>query len=337
MKKDKIITLLNILQADSINPLEEWVRCSCIFAHHKHASGKDNNPSSGISIHAGVSVYHCYSCGTKLPIDDALTELMILNKIEGIDNSNIAKALSFLDDASSELYFHEEDIEEEKKFKNVFDFGDGWLEGFSSVFNFPKALAYLENRDGGKVPDQVIKDFDLKYDQPHSMIGFPFRDKKHNRIAGMRGRSIDPIINSDDTRKSERHFDYKYKGNNNSNIVWYRESMLNSKKPLIVVEGEFDCARVYQAYRNVTAILTANASSTKMDGICQFISGIYWLTDNDDAGVKSRKKARLFFKSRDVPFTDIYCPDGYKDPGATPIDILSDAIFEHLELDEIIN
>ena len=338
MKKDKVIKLLSILKAKNVLPLESWVKCSCLFAKHTHKSGKDNNPSSGISFDTNLNMYNCYSCGTKMPISDALFELFRLNRQADIVDPNVITAMTFLDDMESEDYLHEDTPFEEDAYKKEFyDFGEGWLNGFSSVFNFPKAMDYLKNRKGGAVPDRVIKELDLRYDQPKQLIGFPYREWDHNKVAGMRGRSIDPIINSDDTKKNDRHRDYKYPDKNNTSLVWYRANALDPSKPLVVVEGEFDSARVYQLYRNVTALLTANASPQKMLQLCQFTEGVYWFTDSDDPGQKSRVRAREFFEKNGVNFEDMIPPEGFKDPGEMPIKFLKYVLKEHLTLDETID
>ena len=337
MNKDKVVKLLTILKAGGIYPMDEWVKCSCLFAKHTHASGKDNNPSSGVSFNTSVNMYNCYSCGTAMPISDALFELMRLNRQAGIVNPNIITAMTFLDDLDSEDYMHEDStFEEDDKKKDFHDFGDGWLNSFSSVLSFPKAIAYLQSRKGGPVPDQVIKDFDLRYDQPKQMIGFPYREWKLNRVAGMRGRSIDITINTTDELKGKRHHDYLYDKHNNTSLVWYRANKLDPSKPLVVVEGEFDAARVYQLYRNVTALLTANASNAKMLQLCQFTEGIYWFSDSDAPGIKSRVRAREFFKENGVDFEDLLAPEPFKDPGEMPIKFLKYVLKEHLTLDEII-
>lgn len=334
MNKEQVVKLLEILKADHIHPMLEWVKCSCIFSKHTHKSGRDNNPSSGVSFNTNVNMYNCYSCGTAMPIGDALFELQTLNRQKGIIDTNVVKAMTFIEDIDSEDYVHE-DVDLVKK-KDFYDFSDVWLTSFSSVTSFPQAMEYLNNREGGPVPLQVIKDLDLRYDQPKKMIGFPYRDWSYNKVAGMRGRCIDADVNTNDAKKKWRHYDYSYDGKNNTSLVWYRASKLDNGKPLVVVEGEFDAARVYQLYRNVTALLTANVSNEKMEQLCQFAEGIYWFTDSDEPGGKSRIRAREFFESKGVKFEDLWAPEGYKDPGETPIKFLKYVLKEHLTLDETI-
>jgi hypothetical protein len=271
-----------------------------------------------------------------MPIDDALFELLRLNRQSDIVDPNVVAAISFISDADSESYIHEELPFELDKKKDFYDFSDDWLNGFSSVFSFPKAMDYLRGRKGGPVPDRVIKELDLRYDQPKQLVGFPYREWDNNKVAGMRGRCIDPLINSNDNLKSKRHHDYVYDKKNNTSLVWYRANQLDPDKPLIVVEGEFDAARVYQLYRNVTALLMANASPPKMQQLCQFSKGIYWFTDRDEPGFKSRARAREFFEKNSVNFEDIIPPEGFKDPGEMPVKVLKYLLKEHLTLDEII-
>ena len=342
MKRDRVIKLLQILKAKNITPADDWIRCSCIFAHHKHASGKDNNPSSGVSIHNSKSIYNCYSCGSSMPVDDALMELLILNKVEGIPNQNVVAALAFIGGEFNDDYVYEEEDEEEDH-KLFYDYGEPWLNSFYPVTTSATAMEYLAKRKGGPVPLRVVQELDLRVDMARPYIGFPYRESKNKRVAGMRGRCFDATINSDSTLKNKWHYDYNYNKHNNTSLVWYRASELDPSKPLVVVEGEFDAARVYQQYRNVTAILTALVSAEKMSTLCQF-SSVLWFSDSDKAGDISRKKARDYFESQKVDFFDLKVPEDLsdedgkpvKDAGATPAKYMKYILREHVDLDEFI-
>jgi DNA primase len=118
-------------------------------------------------------------------------------------------------------------------------------------------------------------------------------------------------------------------------LVWYRESKLDATRPVIVVEGQFDCGRIYQQYRNVTALLTASANAKKMEKLLYFPE-ILWMSDNDKAGQDSRAKARDFYTSKGVSFRDIFVPEDYKDPDLIPANLLKYILKEFVTLDELI-
>lgn len=336
MTRDNIVKLLKILKAKNIdNDKSEWVMCSCLFAKYKHKKGTDSNPSGGIKIGNG-SYYHCFGCGTSGDITSILFDLLYLHKTHGIPAPEIAQAFSFLEDEDVFTFEPLEYTEADTENLNTFvEFPSGWAEQHSSVFNSKLASAYLTDR---KVPQQIWTDFNLRYDNVKQMIIFPYKNA-NGKVAGGRGRSVNP--NCD---KKYRHYDYSYtdpvtgKSKNNTSLVWYRESQLSldDPKPLIVVEGQFDAARIYQQYRNVTAILTALVSEKKLEKLLMMCTEVLWMSDNDDAGIASRENAREFFTKKNFPYRDIYLPEDYKDPDMVPPNFLKYLLNDYVELDPLI-
>lgn len=317
MNRPNVKKLLSILKAKNIDDREDWVRCSCIFARHRH-KGTDANPSAGIFVTSGgTSFYHCFGCGTSGPISNILFELLSLNRAAGIESPQIPKALAFLEDEDVFSYDPEEYTEDVKQ---VSPFPEKWLGSFSKLASSPRGLEYVKGR---RVPDQVIEDFDLRFDNALQAVGFPYKDKL-GRIAGMRGRLVDG-----------GHHDYSYNKRNNTQLVWFRESTLDADKPLVVVEGQFDNARVYQQYRNVTALLTAHAAIEKLSRLLVFPE-ILWMSDNDTAGGDSWEAAREYYHGK-VPITRIdFSAHGVKDPDALPAHAIKYLLREYVDLDPLL-
>ena len=324
MTRDNLVKLLKILKAKNIiTNREGWVDSSCLFAKHKHQSGKDSSPSAGFKIEQGKSRYWCFTCGSYGDVGDVLTELLVLNKMQGWESPEIAAAFYFIENEDI-FTFEPMDYEDTSDKKVFFEFPAGWLDNFSPVANVPSAVAYLESRI---VPKQIWTDFDLRFDHAKQAILFPYKNT-NGKLAGARGRIIDPM-------SKNKHYDYSYKSKNNTSLTWYRESELDETKPLVVVEGEFDCSRVYQQYRNCTAILTALVSDPKLERLLYFPE-ILWMSDNDKAGLQSREKARAFFESKNRVFNDLFVPEEYKDPDLMPPRILKYILKEFVGVDELI-
>lgn len=327
MNRGKVKQLLKSLKAKNISDHDEWVMFSCIFAHHTHASGKDSSASAGISLSSGgTSNYHCFSCGASGAVTNVLLELYALNKKDGIPSPHIATALEYMDEEDIFVYDADE-YPEDDKVKGFVEFPDFWLKGFPSALACPEAMAYLKGRN---VPDKVIVDFDLRFDHARKAVGFPYYDEMHKKLAGMRARIIDPS-------SEKKHHDYLYNSVNNTHTTWFRESKLNVDKAVVVVEGQFDCARVYQAYRNVTAILTAFPTKRKLEHLRRF-PYIVWFSDNDTAGLKSSKDAFEYYQSNHDVKIDIvkYQEGDPKDPDSLDPKMLKYYLSEYVEMDDLL-
>lgn len=172
MKENKLNNVLQLVGAENLTPGNGWFKFSCLFARHTHYSGKDSSPSAGVTIDVGVSIYNCFSCGTKMPIDAALTELLVLNKQEGIDNSRVVAALDFITSSEDELIDPSDFYFDDEKKNNFFEFPETWLQSFSPVESSKPALEYIANRKGGGLPLQVLKDFDVRFDNARQMVCF---------------------------------------------------------------------------------------------------------------------------------------------------------------------
>lgn len=327
MTKDNIIKLLKLLNAKNITPKDNWVMCSCLFASDKHKNG-DTHPSAGIAINKhGVSGYSCLGCHTNFTTLEALLgELSMRNIEQKSPNLTVNNALLFLEDEDMIVFDTSLDISSPNE-KSFFPFPDTWLESFSKVGTVPIARDYLNGR---AIPPMVWDKLDLRFDHAKQCIGFPYRNAL-GRVAGMRGRCIDTMSNL-------KHFDYSYQNKNNTSLTWYREYELDASLPLIVVEGPFDAARVYQLYRNVTSLFTSGASAKKLQRLTYFPS-VFGLSDNDPAGNGFRDAAKKFFSKTSTIYTDIVLPEEYNDPCEMPVNLLKYVLNEHKEhltLNEII-
>lgn len=279
-----------------------WLSCSCLFAKHHHKTGVDRTPSARLAPDGNG--YKCFSCGVSYAQPNRmLWKLYNLNASKNINNEKVNTALSFvlnnkqppyLPTASVEQYSYAVD-------KSFIQFPKEYLAKFPSVllrnstgdYAFPEAIKFLASR---KTPKQVIEDFDFRWDAEFKRVLVPSY-LKGKILAGFEGRNIlfNPNIQGENTEP--KYWIYTHKptkqspAQSNIGIVWFRQSSLSQKKPLVIVEGMFDAARVYQHYRNVTAIGGASVSPTKLQYLKE-CKQIFMLPDNDPAGEESVAKLK---------------------------------------------
>ena len=302
----------------SVEPTNRVEEVFCCTVPETHTFTLEDNILTG----------NCLACGMSGEVTRMLLELHALNKKSGIPSPHIATALEYMDEEDIFVYDEDEYSDHDAKDKKYtfYEFPKHWLAGFAKATISPEAMAYLKGRN---VPDKVIEDLDLRFDYARKGVGFPYYHQD-GRLAGMRARLID-------STSDKKHHDYLYNSENNTHVTWFRESTLDTTKPIVVVEGQFDCARVYQAYRNVTAILMAYPTEAKLEKLMQFPS-IIWFSDNDKAGIKSAKDAFDYYYSKHGIKIDVvqYQEGDLKDPDSLDPKMLKYYLSEYVDMDDLI-
>jgi DNA primase len=164
---------------------------------------------------------------------------------------------------------------------------------------------YLDKR---KVHADVRILFDFRYDSLHHRIGVPIRnfDKK---LVGFVGRSLISM---------PKYFIYPWYGESNGHI-WLGEHWIDLNEPVVLVEGLFDAARVYEVKSNVLASLGSQLPQNKLKRI-RNAPYVFTLYDNDVAGDNARRKVSNYFGKNNI--RHLRLPETIKDPGDASIEIL---------------
>ena len=338
MLGNKILEILGVVHSGSAGG---WLSCSCLFASHRHSGGVDSKPSA--TFNPTGNGYKCYACGTSATSAQfLLRELRNLNEEKGISNDRVRAALAYalgnstvhgngLCDSDLPVAPHCHSDRPFKPFpKEVIAKMYPVLSKRSSgAYVFPEAIQYLISR---KVPEQVIADFDMRWDHDRHRIVVP-SFLKGKTLANLHGRlvNLNPEIVGLGT--PPRYLEYGFKPTpkapDHYNVsVWFRQSKLSQKAPLIVCEGMFDAARVYQSYRNVTAMLGVNASSAKQHFLHE-CKEIILIPDNDDSGEKSAMKLKQLFPHIKI----IPVPYPFKDAGEMSAVDVREMLLPHVALD----
>lgn len=314
MKSDKIKVFLRLIGIKTGYVQNEWYMASCPLAKFTHKHGTDRNPSFGVSIEDGKSHYHCFSCGNGGSLDDLLMKLVFFYKKKLPDTIRLQDANTFIDEEDSRIVLP--DWEENQRKDKIYHWPEYWLEGYYPAWEYEGAVEYLESR---LITKSVSDYLDIRYDERQGRVLFPFRDYS-SKLIGARGRAMDK-------EAFLRYSDYKYQGISNIGITWYNESNIDVRKPVVLVEGSFDLARILPVYTNVLACLTASVNMQKLYRVSGFKQLILFF-DNDEGGNQLADKMEMNLSS--LTRRVFYDENDENDPGLMTYDrieeILSDMI-----------
>jgi len=172
---------------------------------------------------------------------------------------------------------------------------------------------YLDKR---KVRADVRILFDFRYDSIHHRIGVPIRNFEQ-KLVGFVGRSLISM---------PKYFVYPWYGESNGHI-WLGEHWVDLHEPIILVEGFFDAARMYEVKPNVLASLGSQLTHAKLKRI-RTAPYIFTLYDNDDAGENARRKISNYFGKKHI--RHLCLPRHIKDPGDADVNILQELFQKEL-------
>ena len=306
----KFIRLLGYNDSDMVLR-DSWINIPCPLAGKKHASGQDHHPSAGISVNSkGISFFKCFSC-TPAPI--TLLRFVIGKSMDTeYRNPNLTlfyqqHELPFYDDTdkeSDELFNPPEDEHRFKFNKWIPPKKDDEIEKEIFLPKFPEELLahfplLIENSDTvalgirdylinvRKISLGVIGDLGIRYNKNKNLIIFPLTDIKGN-IQVLRARLCD-INNKVMFTISSKQFNNKYKlPVIRSSGASFGLHLIDSTKPVIIVESETDCLllKTY-GFPNVVATTTASFSRSQIYSITS--PNLWAAFDNDDAGKRAAK------------------------------------------------
>lgn len=347
--------MLDILGITTHTDSGDWINTPCLFKEHNHKNSVSTK--SKARINSTGEGYRCFSCGFtwKGDADSLLLKLRNMNTDEGLDNTKVKAALDYvrtnkvpvgitLDNSLNSTQFkvgtsHQNNPEGDTpslstSTSSMVFFPKSYLNKMPSVVSksssgkyiHQEAVDYLSSR---RVPMQVVLDFDIRYDYEYKRIVFP--NYNNNKVLlGLKGRYIyyNPAISNIDKYKVYRHSPNYTDPKSNSSLLFFRHYQLDKKKPLILVEGEFDVARIYQSYRNVTCIEGVHIPPKKLEFLKKFKTLIY-IPDNDKDGLGNVSKLIAILPNIKV----LNLPSVYKDASATPAKEIRELLSPHLQLD----
>lgn len=301
MKQEKVVELLSALGGQVTAKTSNWVTCRCLFAEWNHDGGVDNHPSSGMSVKAGESKYNCFSCGEGGTAYEVYKKLKFLYGDEVPQKVNFKKAMGIIDsdDYDEDLDFpdYEEEINKAPLLLSPFD--ESLFHKFPTAYTHP----YVVVRE---ISEALAKQIDIRLDFDRCRILFPIRDWD-GVLMGIHGRTFLEDV-------EPRYFSYPCNGKRNPS-VWMGEDHTDLDEPIILVEGQFDYAKVRVHYDNVLSGQTTQVSEEKMKRIAG-ASELITIFDQGVGGEKGRERISDYFS--DIPVTHLIPPEPYGDLGNMP-------------------
>lgn len=276
MKLENVENLLSKLDIP-IRPREMsgiWANFQCPFAPWYHKSAIDKHPSFGISVtEEGRSHYTCFSCQQKGSL--ALLPAKI-GRLRGIDYSELikwAERAEFEDTGPATIPEWDENgkiVNVSKKPKEV----------AHKLPKFGSAIGhwYLEKRGYDWRDAFRLR---LRFDEAQQRILFPVYNNQL-QLEGYTGRSVMPnhlITKGKGTNPKTRD----YGGLQKERLFLFNKNI--GTAPIVLVEGAFDYARVYQAgFCGAMAVLGTALTDYKVDIIVAMNRPVFLFLDNDTAG-----------------------------------------------------
>lgn len=302
MQKKDLINLLYGLGIQPIDITDDWVKVSCPLAGTNHMSKKDNNPSAGFKINNnGPSVFHCFVCGTR-SIESILNTFKWKKGVD-LFRQYITNEVP----EQQEQITYKEKVFQKKKPTPV---PNEILCLFEPIIN---AREYIEGRG---IDIDIARHHGLLYCRRfvthtnsvwENAILTPIRDMNYKTYL-IHFRSVDG-----------KKFWHGKPNHFNLDMEWGREDSffgmehLDITKPVVIVEGAFDCLRLKTlGLNNVIATHGGISHKSKklerlknLSVICGF--------DADQAGRNFHKAVERFFQKpiQSLDWSIIGC----KDPG----------------------
>jgi 5S rRNA maturation endonuclease (ribonuclease M5) len=181
-------------------------------------------------------------------------------------------------------------------------FPESWLQAYRSAEKVSVAMKYLMGR--GVALETIIR-MDIRFDPYSDRVCFPIRDYT-GQLRGMQGRGIRPDA-------KPKYLFYTYEQQSCGREVLLGEDMVDPTRPVLLVEGAFDMAKLMPSTKQVLVLWGASVNAQRIERLKKFPK-IYTLLDNDAAGDNARKA----LKQSTLPVTNLKVPEQYKDVGEMP-------------------
>lgn len=326
MQRYHLIRVLNLLgiHEDAARSSGDKVVAPCPFAPFYHSKGSDKKPSfAAFPNDMGKSGFICLSCHQQGTVRHLVTELGRLDP-----ENDTAAALQLVEDAESNNEMDDDLFEDlKKRHLEKFDSPETvkWDEGYSDIFEsawgHPRAREYLVRR---RISQRTCNQLNLLYDDIQDRILFTAFDAEGG-FFGFTGRYIgeDPppaLPGQPEPIPPPKVRDY---ASFEKKYIVLGENIWTPDKPLILVEGLFDYARMYElginTRYNIGCLLGSELTIQKANKIVALGVPTYLFFDNDDAGQagiygRGTKAGAIEHLLGHMSLFTVTYPDNVKDP-----------------------
>ncbi len=281
MTSDQIIEILKDVFGRNVGAkiVGDWVTFPCQLARWTHETGRDSSPSAGISIHpSNVSVFSCFTCGNKAPIQGMLRKWA---NFTGEDLDDLIEELE------EEAYLGARTLPSWDDAKNK---GGGaelarldpaiYLDLYDPAAGHP----YLEQRG---ISDETADMLQLMLDpcdpaDGEERILFPVFGVD-GALHGFTGRA---------TSSTARLKVRDYHGLAKAHCVLGAHLFGTERRDkVLVVEGLFDYANAWQCGQPAVAVMHSSMTAAQAAILREIGLPTYLFYDNDDAGQKGIREA----------------------------------------------
>lgn len=322
MNPDRIRALLPKLGSKAYGSRAGWVLATCPMVWNH---GGEESDAFGVSFSGKKkSRVKCLSCGYSGDLTDLLFDIRdgVRKHPHFAHRFSLGVASSLVASEFEEMELTAEDIPdfEAVEAKTEVVFPESWLKTFKLATQFPQAVGYMLKRG---IRLETIEALDVRFDPVQGRVCFPVRDFK-GRLMGLQGRKIMKNPNS------LTYNQYGYKGHRNPNI-WMGEHSLDLDAPVVLCEGPFDYAKIWQVYPNVAASFTSGLSKAKVlrMGDADDIISFY---DFGKGGDAARKYLHKYLPAPQYNIVDVIPTQEEDDAGSMDESAIMEYLSQHVEL-----
>lgn len=278
----------------------DWVMTNCILAPWTHEGGTDSKPSFGIHVSEGRSTFHCFTCKSK----GSLSGLVRLyEKYTGEEKSYLLTELATGEMLASPLPEWSSRLANTNRVELGESLDELVLEAYEPAVGHP----YLAKR---RIGAETVEELGLLVDPDNygvERILFPVRSA-NGGLYGFSGRAVSP---SGVPRVRD------YFGLPKRLLLLGAEHIDPFRtSPIVVVEGLFDFARVFQAGYPVVAVMHSGLTDAQAKILKSFGRTVISFLDNDMAGAAGYTEINNKLGKSLTVLKAKYLKNWGKDPGS---------------------
>ena len=306
MNREGIIQILRDIEGPNVKLKNqgEWVSTNCIFRRWLHPRGTDNHMSFGVKVNEyDKSVFSCFTCKAKGTIAWMLKRL---SEFTGESYSRL------IDEVETDELLGTNLPEWDKRYS--YDtvnepLGPPVADDYLDIYDDAVGHWYLKKR---KIPDWVAEALDLRVDPDNKGVErvlFPVYSHEGG-FYGYTSRATQDDISEPRIRD--------YFGLPKRKLLLGSEFLQESDEQIILVEGLFDFARLFQYQYPAVAVMHSSLTPEQARILKNLNKRVVVMFDNDKAGVDGRSVVRDELHKH-VPLLKVRYPKrfqfGIGDPG----------------------